>query len=369
MLDRPPRNHVFIIDGTLSRLHEGFEGNAGLLYKLLMEVSPSPRQTVGYDPGIQGEGLQKWLNVAAGLTINQCIETGYATLASRYQPGDTIMLFGYSRGAYAARSLAGFIERIGLLRRRHATQRRVRRAFRYYQSTDNTGPGTDFSRRFCHCGVPIKLLGVWDTVRALGLPYPILSRLAPMATEFHNHYLGDMVEHAYQALALDETRTAYRPLPWKRQPAWTGDLEQVWFSGAHADIGGQVGRYPVARPLSRLPLIWMLDRAERQGLILPEGWRDRFACDPAAPAFGAWRRNAKYFLFRAPRLAGHCGTEYEHGSVAERVSRRRGYRPKARWVSAKHKPEEDHWRRQGDGGEGEGHAGGAAREPAPQQRE
>lgn len=131
MPDRPSRTHVIIIDGTLSRLQPGYESHAGMLYKLLEEVGQSARQVVSYDPGIQGAGLRKWLTVAAGLTINQSIEAGYAALASRYQPGDRIMLFGYSRGAYAARSLAGFIGRVGLLKARHAMQRRVHRAFRY----------------------------------------------------------------------------------------------------------------------------------------------------------------------------------------------------------------------------------------------
>ncbi len=114
-----PRTHVFIIDGTLSNISDGQETNAGLLYKLLREGGARMDQTVGYDPGIQWGGFRKWLNVAAGLTINQSIEAGYAALASRYEPGDRILLFGYSRGAYAVRSLAGFIGRIGLLRSRH----------------------------------------------------------------------------------------------------------------------------------------------------------------------------------------------------------------------------------------------------------
>lgn len=332
MPQRPPRTHVFIIDGTLSRLHEGHESNAGMLYKLITELGPNARQTVGYDAGIQGQGWYKWLNVAAGLTINLSIEAGYAAICSRYEPGDKIMLFGYSRGAYAARSLAGFIERIGLLHRRHATERRVHRAFRYYEQRD-AGPESDnFTRKYCHCGVPIDVLGVWDTVKALGLPYPIVSRLAPLATEFHNHNLGRNVLHAYQALALDETRTAYRPLPWKRQEDWQGTLEQVWFPGAHADIGGQVGHYPRARPLANAPLIWMLRRAQAQGLLLPEGWEERFAVDACVSAHGSIRGKGALFLSREPRRAGRCSSECEHPIVAERCAGRRFYKPRAVWV-------------------------------------
>lgn len=332
MADRPARTHVFIIDGTLSRLDEGHESHAGTLYKLLLEVPRSAAQTVAYDPGIQGEGLRKWLNVAAGLTINLSIEAGYATLSSRYRPGDRIMLFGFSRGAYAARSLAGFIGRIGLLHHRHAMQRRVHRAFRYYQADALSAQGQAFSRTFCHHTVAVDLIGVWDTVRALGLPYPLLSRLAPMATEFHDHKLGDHVLRAYQALALDETRTAYAPLPWALQPDWPGELSQAWFAGAHSDIGGQVHGHLPARPLADYALVWMLERAEAGGLILPKGWRDRIPLDAAAPMLGNRSGRARLFLSRARRVAGLCGSEFEHPSVALRQTLRPRYRPKARWV-------------------------------------
>ncbi|WP_112321705.1 DUF2235 domain-containing protein [Oceanibium sediminis] len=339
MTESIPRTHVFIIDGTLSRLHDGHESHAGLLYKMLREVGDPARQTVGYDPGIQLTSWRNWVDVAAGLTINQTIEVGYATLAARYRPGDRIMLFGYSRGAYAARSLAGFIGRIGLLRRAHATQRRVHLAFRYYEAPV-LGPSAHmFSTRYCHRDVQIDMIGVWDTVAALGLPYPFLSRLAPMATEYHDHHLGDHVRNAFQALALDETRSAYEPLPWARVEGWNGTLQQAWFPGAHADIGGQLGGYPKARPLGHIPFRWIVSHAESCGLILPEGWRDRVPEDPGAPAHGAFRGRARYFLSRSPRIAGQCPSEFEHDSVDARRAARPRYRPKARWVRGPHAEE------------------------------
>ncbi len=252
MPPRPARTHVFVIDGTMSRLQDGYETNAGLIYKLLAEVGPRAEQSVGYHPGVQGAGWGKWLTVAAGTTINLSICAGYSVLCSRYAPGDRIMLFGYSRGAYAARSLAGMIGRIGLLRRRHATERRVMRAFRHYQAADGSRAAAVFSDRFCRPGVPIELLGVFDTVSALGLPYPLISRLAPMATHFHDHALGTHMRHAAQALALDETRTAYAPVLWSDWPDTALSVEQLWFPGAHADVGGQVGRFPAARPLANI---------------------------------------------------------------------------------------------------------------------
>ncbi|MGB0497362.1 MAG: DUF2235 domain-containing protein [Rubricella sp.] len=328
MPDRAPRTHVFIIDGTFSRLEEGHETNAGLTYRLLQEVGPRVHQSVGYHPGVQGEGWRKWLHAAAGLGINEAIAEGYAWLASRYRPGDRIVLIGYSRGAYAVRSLSGWIGRVGLLHARHATHRRVERAFRYYQRQGRSHAAEVFSERFCHRDVRVELVGVWDTVDALGLPYPLLNRLAPMATEFHDHDIGDHVANAAHALAIDETRVAYDPVMWACAPGWRGRLEQVWFPGSHSDVGGHVWRNPRARGLSNIPLVWMLRRMERCGVSLPEGWQARFPCDPAAPMIGTWRGLSRLFLFRTRRLVTHADGEAIHPSVLRRAELRR-YRPKA----------------------------------------
>jgi uncharacterized protein (DUF2235 family) len=323
------RTHVFIVDGTLSRLDAGHESNAGLLYKLLDGMRPQFDQTVAYDPGVQSTGLRKWLNIAAGVGINVSIIEGYAKLASRYRPGDRIMLFGYSRGAYAVRSLAGFIGRVGLLRREHATERMVQQAFRYYETARLSAHGRLFRRRFCHQYVPIEVLGVWDTVCALGLPYPFLTRLAPMATEFHDAGLAANVRNAFQALALDEDREAYAPMPWRVAPDWPGHVEQMWFAGAHGDVGGHVSDLPAARGLSNIPLRWMLERAAQCGLKLPHDWQAQFPTDPAAPARGNRTGHGRLFRARGPRRYGRCSSEHIHPSVMHRMRLLPGYVPLA----------------------------------------
>lgn len=325
----PPRTHVFIIDGTLSRLDPGFETNAGLLYRLLESLGPRREQTVGYHPGVRGIGASKWLTLAAGVGINLSIQTGYATLASRYRPGDRIMLFGFSRGAYAVRSLAGWIGRVGLVRREHATERMIEQAFRYYETPRLSAVGRLFRRRFCHDAMTIDLLGVWDTVKALGLPYPLLTRLAPMATEFHDHHLARGTRRAYQALAIDEDRVSYEPVLWHVAPDWPGEIAQTWFPGTHSDVGGHVADMPAARGLSNISLVWMLARAERAGLVLPPGWRERFATDAAAPARGNRTGHARLFWNREPRRLGLGSGEHIHPSVRERIARLPSYRPRA----------------------------------------
>lgn len=328
----PPRNLVFIADGTFSSLAPGRESNAGLLLGLLAARGPRADQLYSYDPGIQGQGLMKWFNAATGMGINLTICAGYAFLASRYRPGDRIFLFGYSRGAYAVRSLAGMLDGIGLLRAERATHRNVRTAFRLYERGAEAGA---FARDRCHPAVKIEMLGVWDTVKALGLPYPILSRLAGMASEFHDHALGGHIRHGYHAMAIDEDRTAFAPLLWERSPGWQGRLEQAWFPGCHGDVGGELRGRDEARPLANIPLTWMLRRAARHGLILPEGWESRFPEDAAAPSVGNRSGINRLFLLRAPRVTGTGDGEVLHLSIRERTLRLPGYRPVGRIEGAK----------------------------------
>ncbi|MEM1383044.1 MAG: DUF2235 domain-containing protein [Pseudomonadota bacterium] len=337
-----PRNLIFISDGTLSSCAPGEETNAGLIFRLMAEQGQRREQMFLYDPGVQGSGWSRWWNAATGITINRSIKHGYAFLASRYRPGDRIFLFGYSRGAYAVRSLAGMIGQVGLLRQNHATARNLRIAFRLYEDEGRARAAALFKRRRCHGAVPIRMLGVFDTVKSLGLPYPILSRLAAMATEFHDHRLGHHIEHGYHALALDEDRTAYRPLLWEKSEDWEGRLEQAWFPGSHADIGGETRSRPGARGLSNIVLNWMLRRAHRHGLDLPPGWERRFPEDPAAPSVGARTGIARAFLLRTPRKTGGGDGEVLHLSIRDRQQRLPQYRPRGiLTLPSSAKPEQD----------------------------
>jgi len=329
----PPRNHVFIIDGTLSRDEDDCLTHAGRLHAILSGSSGTPgQQTLGYDRGIQGMGHSKWIDAAIGRGFNQSVIEGYATLASRYEPGDRIFLFGFSRGAYAARSIAGLIDRIGLLRKDAAIERRVHRAFRYYQQDARTDASHAFRHAYCHESVDIACIGVWDTVKALGLPYPLLSRFFPMATEFHDHALGRSVRAAFQALATDEDRTAYSPILWERD-GWTGHLEQVWFPGAHGDIGGERDCLVAPIPLTNLSFVWMIERAIAQGLMMPEHWQSAFPTDATVPMVGSRTGINRLFLIRRAREAsiGQDG-QAVHDSVFERHEQVRGYHPLAEGI-------------------------------------
>jgi len=309
--------HVLILDGTMSSLEPGCESNAGLAYKLLCEGLHA-RLSLYYEAGVQWQDWRSTGDVVLGRPMNGRIRRAYGYLASRYREGDRIILMGYSRGAYAVRSLAGIIDRVGLLRARHATERNILTAYRHYQAGGEGDAARAFSRRFCHSETPIEMVGVWDTVKALGLRLPIVWRWTEASYEFHNHHLGPSIRHGYHALALDETRRVYAPVMWATPDGFNGRVEQVWFRGTHGDVGGQLGGFEAARPLANIPFRWIMDRLEDHGVALPEGWQARFPTDPNAPSVGTWRGWGKIFLLRGPRVVGRDRSERLHETVEGR---------------------------------------------------
>ncbi|RSK31626.1 DUF2235 domain-containing protein [Rhodovulum iodosum] len=309
---RKALNHVILLDGTLSSLEPGNETHVGRTYKLLCDLPAAAPVSIYYEPGIQWPDWQRTHYVAAGRGINRQIRRAYGYLASRYRPGDRIFLIGYSRGGYAVRSLAGVIDRVGLLRAEEATERNVLTAYRHYESQAQSPAAKVFSERYCHPLAEVEMLGAWDTVKALGLRLPLLWMLTEERHAFHNHELSPVVRHGYHALALNETREVFEPVLWHCPPGWQGHVQQVWFRGCHGDVGGHLGGLTEALPLAHIPLVWMLERMEECGLPLPEGWRDRFPCDPNAPSVGTTRGWGKLFLLRRPRVVGQDPSEALH---------------------------------------------------------
>jgi uncharacterized protein (DUF2235 family) len=314
----PPRvtrghtTHVILLDGTMSSLEPGDETNIGKIYRLLHDAPSAAPTAIYYEAGVQWQMWRDIADVAMGRGIDDQILRAYGWLASHYKPGDRIFLMGFSRGAFAVRSLAGVIDRVGLLTARDATERNIRLAYRYYQAPEVRTGSRVFRERFCHPQAAIDMIGVFDTVKALGVRLPLLWMLTEPQHRFHDQSLSRVVRHGYQALALDETRDVFAPILWKTVPGWQGRVEQVWFRGAHGDVGGHLGGYNAARPLANIPLVWMLERAQGCGLPLPDGWRAGFPTDPAAPSVGTTHGWGKMFLFRSKREVGGDPSESLH---------------------------------------------------------
>jgi uncharacterized protein (DUF2235 family) len=313
---RAPATHVIILDGTLSSLDPRCQTNAARTYSLLRERGAA--LSLYYEPGLQWRDWRSGLAVITGRGINRQIRRAYGFLAGRYRPGDRIFLFGYSRGAYAVRSLAGVIDLVGLLRPEAATERNVTIAYRHYEGDSESAAARAFSAQHCHPDVQIEMIGIWDTVKSLGINAPVLWRLSEPIHAFHNHDLGAHIKNGFHALAHDENRVAYAPVLWTSHGDFDGRVEQVWFPGAHGDVGGQLGGFEAARPLANIPLVWILEKAEECGLTLPPGWRERFPQDPLAPACGTWRGHGRLLMTRRRRIIGLDPSERVHPTVAQR---------------------------------------------------
>jgi uncharacterized protein (DUF2235 family) len=229
--------------------------------------------------GTSGSELERLIAGATGEGIEDIIRSAYMFLAQNYVPdrvedgkaieADEIFLFGFSRGAFAARSLAGWLGSTGLLKRQSLTH--LPTAWKYYRNTPKRSP-EDFLKRNkaknidTHKGITVNFLGVWDTVGALGIPVGVLGALSQEFHGFHNTEPSRIVRFGAHALAIDEFRDPFVPTLWTGSVPPGAIIEQVWFAGSHADVGGGYA----SRKLADIPLRWMIDRAKSQGLQVDE---------------------------------------------------------------------------------------------------
>ena len=233
-----------------------------------------------YHPGVGTDGAwwDRLLGGAIGKGLDQNIQSAYRELCQHYQQGDQIYLFGFSRGAYTVRSLAGLIACCGLLDLRDLsddeTWRRIGIAYRDCYRRKPRGchglhgnhPNWQFVAGH---KVPIRFIGVWDTVGALGIPDDMaLLNLIDLWSDytFHNTGLSSTVVTARHAVALDEMRASFQPTLWTNIPQ-QADVKQVWFPGNHSDVGGGYRECG----LSDGALMWMINEAAANGLAFDAG--------------------------------------------------------------------------------------------------
>jgi Uncharacterized alpha/beta hydrolase domain (DUF2235) len=259
---------VVCFDGTWNAADsEKAETNVARMYRAIRANSGDHHQMAFYERGV-GTTMVKAINLIAGATglgVGDNIRAAYMNLAKNYVPGDEIFLFGFSRGAFSARSLSGFIGACGLLKRESLGA--IYKAWSFYREAKVRTPQAfaATSGALVHDDVKIKFLGVWDTVGALGVPGGIFgSKLSGEVFEFHDTTPSRIVLNAMQALAIDEMRDEFVPTFWTGDAPAGANIEQVWFAGAHSDVGGGYD----LRKAADIPLRWMALRAEKQGLEL-----------------------------------------------------------------------------------------------------
>jgi len=263
---------VVCCDGTWNRPDTDHVTNVEMIARTVETDpgagDPPAQQSVLYLTGVGTHGyiLDRWLGGAFGFGLSENVLAGYRWLALNYDPGDDIFVFGFSRGAYTARSIVGMIGRVGLLTRQALIEDHLPEAMRRYRRqrpqrrTSYGASDARFREVHSHDDLRVRFLGVFDTVGALGVP-GALSR----GHQFHDVNLSGTVLHARQALAIDEHRLTFEPSLWEapsQPPDPDQTVKQVWFEGAHSDVGGGYAD----TGLSDTALAWMVREAQAQGL-------------------------------------------------------------------------------------------------------
>ena len=266
------KNIVLCLDGTGNQLKAKGNTNVLRLYEMLRFDDPG-RQLVYYDPGVgtfgsQGAmlGFTRWLSKVAGLAFGAGLRTNladaYTYLMHTYEPGDRIFIFGFSRGAFTARALAGLLNWVGLLR--PGSENLVPYAIGAYARSNQDWTPEDWEQtaRFANTfsvtvegepTIPIHFLGLWDSVKAAGflrfeVKWPETRRLSNVA-------------HVRHAVSIDENRRPYREYVVNPKPPER--VQEVWFAGVHSDVGGT---FEDDHGLADISLKWMVEHAVRVGL-------------------------------------------------------------------------------------------------------
>ncbi len=213
-------------------------------------------QVVYYDRGVgTNDFLDKYTGGAFGHGLFKNVKQAYKFIVEHYAKDDHILIFGFSRGAYTARSLAGLISEVGVLRRKYISD--LDSIFKLYRRKKKyKNIISQYTDNFCYPSKEVFFLGVWDTVGALGIPLISLNWLTSWRYKFHNVNLSPHVKNAFHAIALDEKRMQFKPTLWKTENITESQrVEQRWFPGVHSNIGGGYQD----SGLSDLTFEWMLN--------------------------------------------------------------------------------------------------------------
>ena len=300
---------------------------------VLPQAPDGTAQHVHYDKGVgTGDFVDRIFGGVFGIGLAHNVLEAYEYLSLNYRWGDDIYLFGFSRGAYTVRRVVGMLRKAGLLPAivdETARQAAIDEAYAVYEKRETRAEGgadspaaLEFRQRRGAVRVPVRFLGVWDTVGADGIA-GVLGALSNSFSKarFHDRILSADVQYACHAVAIDEHRRLFQPTLFQQSTTGTANgqlLEQSWFAGAHSNVGG--GYEDTG--LSDLALHWIAAKAESCGLALDARWRERLDTDE----FGELRdsRTGIYqFLGKALRPIGEQqkGCERLHHSPIERMER------------------------------------------------
>ena len=286
-----PKNIVICCDGTGNE-YGNKNTNVVKIFQIL--VKDPENQIEYYDPGVgtlsahgaltfTAKFFTKLYGLAFAYGLTQNIEDAYEYLMDKYEENDRVFLFGFSRGAFTVRALAGMLHKCGLLQK--GSNNLIPYASRMYRfGSDDHAAG--FKKTFSRECKP-HFIGVWDTVKSVGL---FKRRRFPDAKLNHD------VSYGRHAISIDEKRSKYRPNLWDEPAAQNQDIKQVWFAGVHSNVGGGYRE----EGLSNIALKWIIEEAENKGLLIDKAAANKIVQNhkdklhnPLLPVWwvlGWWRR-------------------------------------------------------------------------------
>jgi uncharacterized protein (DUF2235 family) len=290
-----PKNIIICCDGTGNEIGS----RSSNVFKLSQCLKKG--ETVFYDPGIGTLGmpddwdrgrqrLKEVFSLATGVGFYQNIVDSYNFLVKNYEPGDNIYLFGFSRGAYTVRAVAGLINTVGLLNPNQLNLTPYAlKAYRNACGSNDLSIGFNFGKDTRAAHPPIKFMGVWDTVNSVMVPNG-LNRFCQLKLPYSLQ--NPSIETVRQALSIDEKRRMFRPKMWLEEPGFfqppfsdtekkSQDIKQVWFAGDHSDIGGGYAEHESG--LAKIALKWMIDEAEKAGLQVDRRMVSHIVCGEHVP--------------------------------------------------------------------------------------
>jgi len=324
------RNIVVCLDGTGNQLKARGSTNVVRFFELL-DLSDPAEQVAYYDPGVgtfsahgawtpAARAVSRVLGLAIGSGMRENLGEAYRYLMGAWEPEDRLYIFGFSRGAYTARALAGMLYRVGLLR--PGCENLVQYAVNVYarnrgKDADLSGDeGWDridrFSAAFARTtkgsrAIPITFMGIWDSVKAArifgrDLRWPYTRQLPNAATVWH-------------AVSIDEKRRPYREYLVKPD-AIKAVFNETWFAGVHSDVGGTFEDDP---KLADISLKWMVEGAMSAGVLLRlRAYRHRCELTPEH-AMGSIHRMGRIWALAGYRKRTIPSGARVHVSVRDRI--------------------------------------------------
>jgi uncharacterized protein (DUF2235 family) len=304
------KNIVICFDGTWNTADAQFPTNVVKTAKLILPADANGAdQVVFYDEGVGAghvpfaQSINAFLGGAFGVGLMDNIEQAYRFLSFNYSPGDRIFLFGFSRGAFSARSFSGLIRTCGILHKEHIG--RVKEAIALYQNRDreqgaDAPPCVEFRQNYSFATsdadqavrafakspqrLAIEYIGLWDTVGALGVPGMLFAKFN-RKYQFHDLELSRMIKSTRHALAIDERRRTFKATPWTnlaqlneasaRSPGDPEPYQQLWFPGDHASVGGGGD----VNGLWQAALVWVVEGAQLRGLAINQQELEQYRGD------------------------------------------------------------------------------------------